>query len=187
MTGRHTRRWFAAIPITGRFYIMFAILLLCGGRRAVAGACTPCSCSPRPARTWRASPPCSARSIARSRCTPASRTELQSAARRRAAARQNLLNALRAQLDLTWALPATAEVAAITDSLRHAGGALFRERRSLRAQGGDAAARPPGHSPISSRAAPRSKPRLRDAMTRMRGCCSASRRACSPKRTRRRP
>ena len=31
MTGRHTRRWFAAIPITGRFYIMFAILLLCDG------------------------------------------------------------------------------------------------------------------------------------------------------------
>src|SRR6185503_9848272 len=31
MTGRHTRRWFAAIPITGRFYIMFGILLLCEG------------------------------------------------------------------------------------------------------------------------------------------------------------
>ena len=28
MTGRHTRRWFAAIPITGRFYIMLAILVL---------------------------------------------------------------------------------------------------------------------------------------------------------------
>jgi hypothetical protein len=28
MTCRHTRRWFAAIPITGRFYIMFAILLM---------------------------------------------------------------------------------------------------------------------------------------------------------------
>ena len=28
MTGRNTRRWFAAIPLTGRFYIMFAILLL---------------------------------------------------------------------------------------------------------------------------------------------------------------
>ena len=29
MTGQHKRRWFAAIPITGRFYIMFAVLLLC--------------------------------------------------------------------------------------------------------------------------------------------------------------
>ena len=29
MTIRPTRWWFTAIPITGRFYIMFAVLLLC--------------------------------------------------------------------------------------------------------------------------------------------------------------
>ena len=28
MTGKLTRRWFAAIPIAGRFHIMLAILLL---------------------------------------------------------------------------------------------------------------------------------------------------------------
>ena len=36
MQGRNSRRWFTAIPITGRFHIMLAILLLCRGRRLLA-------------------------------------------------------------------------------------------------------------------------------------------------------
>ena len=42
MQGRNSRRWFTAIPMTGRFHIMFVILLL-SEVAIVVGACAQCS------------------------------------------------------------------------------------------------------------------------------------------------
>ena len=66
-------------------------------------------------------------------CSPPARTP--------GAGQQNLLNALRAQLDLTWALPATPEVAAITDSLRQPAAQYFESAEAnLRENAGGATA-----------------------------------------------
>ena len=42
MTGRHTRRWFAAIPITGRFYIMFGDPAAVPRAACCSARCAPC-------------------------------------------------------------------------------------------------------------------------------------------------
>ncbi len=87
---------------------------------------------------------------------------------RRARRLANLLNALRAQLELTWALHGDAGSRRDHRHSAAARRAIFRKRRSEPASGRSAAAPPPGHSPTSSRAGRRSKPRLRESMTRMR-------------------
>ena len=85
-------------------------------------------------------------------------TDSQSAATAPGAGEQNLLNALRAQLDFTWALEATAEVASITDSLRQPAAKYFESAEAVTCVR-TPAARPRGRSPTSSRGARRSKPR----------------------------
>jgi diguanylate cyclase (GGDEF)-like protein len=108
-----SRRWLAAIPLTGRFYILFGILLL-----SVAGVlfgalrATQLQAS---ASTDLAHVAAVQRSLDRALTIhSAIATELASAGNHP----QNLLATLRTQLDLTWQLPATAEVTSIIDTVR---------------------------------------------------------------------
>ncbi|HEX5160388.1 MAG TPA: diguanylate cyclase [Steroidobacteraceae bacterium] len=117
MSARHTRRWFTAIPITGRFYIMFAILLLSlagivfGALRAIHAQSDASADLARVAVVHRA--------LDRALDLQASITsQMQAPGTGSAAGSQNLAKGLRAQLESLWTLPATMEVAAITDSLR---------------------------------------------------------------------
>src|SRR5688500_11463793 len=115
MTVRPTRWWFTAIPITGRFYIMFAVLLLCVGAVVFGALRTTQLRSEAGAELARAA--AVQRSLDRALTIHASLTaQLQQPAGDNSS--QNLLTALRAQLEATWALQGTAEIGAITDSLR---------------------------------------------------------------------
>lgn len=113
MHARDPRRWLAAIPITGRFYILFAILLL-----SVVGVLIGASRATQlqsSASTDLARVAAVQRSLDRALTLHAAvSAELASAGNHP----QNLLNTLRTQLDLTWSLPATPEVASIIDSTR---------------------------------------------------------------------
>ena len=114
MNARGSRRWFAAIPLTGRFYILFGILLL-----TVAGVLIG---------ALRATQLQSSASIDLAHVAAVQRSldralSIHTGLAAELAAsnsgnHQNLLNSLRAQMDATWALEATPEVASITDSLR---------------------------------------------------------------------
>src|SRR4249920_2725324 len=104
MTSRHTRRWFSAIPITARFYIMFAILLLCmagivfGTLRATQLQAEASADLARVAAVQRSLD----RALTIHTSIPA---QLQSADAASGGGTQNLVNELRAQLEATWALP----------------------------------------------------------------------------------
>src|SRR5690348_5800479 len=104
MTSRPGRRWFAAIPITGRFYIMFAVLLvsiggiLFGALRATQAQSDAGADLARVAAVQRSLD--RALTLQASIGTPMAQGAAPSGA-------QNLVSALRAQLDATWALPAT--------------------------------------------------------------------------------
>jgi len=165
MTGRHTRRWFAAIPITGRFYIMFAILVLCEGG-VLFGALRAMELQSE-ASTDLARVAAVQRSLDRVLTIHTSiATDSQSAATASGAGEQNLLNALRAQLDLTWALEATAEVASITDSLRQPSTKYFESAEAnLRENAGGATAW--AFADLEPRRAAL-ETAIRDSMTRMR-------------------
>src|SRR6187397_2834780 len=165
MTGRHTRRWFAAIPITGRFYIMFAILVLCEGG-VLFGALRAMELQSE-ASTDLARVAAVQRSLDRVLTIHTSiATDSQAAATPPGAGEQNLLNALRAQLDLTWALESTAEVASITDSLRQPAAKYFESAEAnLRENAGGATAW--AFADLEPRRAALESA-IRDAMTRMR-------------------
>jgi diguanylate cyclase (GGDEF)-like protein len=97
-----------------------------------------------------------------------SQSDLQpSGAAAPAAAQQTLLNALRTQLDLTWALPATAEVVSITDNLRQPAAKYFESAEAnLRENIGGATAW--AFADVEPRRAAL-ETAIRDAMSRMRG------------------
>jgi hypothetical protein len=115
MTIRPTRWWFTAITITGRFYIMFAVLVLCVAGVVFGALRTTELRSEASADLARAA--AVQRSLDRALTVLVSITaELQQQSAD--SSTQNLLTALKAQLEATWALPATAEIGAITDSLR---------------------------------------------------------------------
>ena len=166
MTGRHTRRWFAAIPITGRFYIMFAHPGAVRGWRAVWRAArhgTAVRGQHGPgARRRRAA-------LARSRADHPHEHRHRITVRGHGAgqrASRISLNALRAQLDLTWALEATPEVAGITDSLRQPAAKYFESAEAnLRENAGGATAW--AFADLEPRRAAL-ETAIRDAMTRMR-------------------
>jgi diguanylate cyclase (GGDEF)-like protein len=103
----------AAIPITGRFYILFGVLLL-----SVAGvlfAALRATQLQSSASADLAHVAAVQRSLDRALTIhTASAAELASGGNQP----QNLLSTLRTQLDLTWSLVATPEVQSITDSLR---------------------------------------------------------------------
>ncbi|HEX6638423.1 MAG TPA: diguanylate cyclase [Steroidobacteraceae bacterium] len=113
MQVRGSRQWLAAIPLTGRFYILFGILLLSvvgvliGALRATHLQSSASTDLARVAAVQR--------SLDRALSIHTAVTaDLASAGNHP----QNLLNTLRTQLDLTWSLPATPEVSSIIDSLR---------------------------------------------------------------------
>jgi diguanylate cyclase (GGDEF)-like protein len=115
MTGRSTRRWFTSIPIFGRFYIMLAILVL-----AEAGLVAGCLHAMRlqtEASADLARVAAVQRSLDRA-LTLHGDLSAEFAAAKPGSTPSNGVSALRTQLDLTWTLPASAEVAAITDTLR---------------------------------------------------------------------
>src|SRR5688572_22475908 len=117
MTGRQARRWFTAIPITGRFYIMFAILLLSvagvvfGVLRATQRQADASLDLARVAAVQRSLDRALTLHTSIGAQVPVTGSQVN-------AGSQNFVNALRMQLEATWALPATPEVAAIADSLR---------------------------------------------------------------------
>ena len=117
MTGRNTRRWFAAIPLTGRFYIMFGILLVAEAC-VVLGALRMTQLQSE-ASTELARVASVQRSLDRALTIQKSiGAELQDTGTAPRGGAQNLLTALRVQLESTWALQATPEITAITESLR---------------------------------------------------------------------
>jgi diguanylate cyclase (GGDEF)-like protein len=82
---------------------------------------------------------------------------------------QNLVNALRAQLEATWALPATPEVAAITDSLRTPAAQYFESAENyLHGASGPGTASTWAFADLEPRRAALENG-LREAMNRMRG------------------
>src|SRR5690242_3683917 len=112
MHARGPRRWMAAIPLTGRFYILFGILLLSvAGVLVGALRATQLQSS---ASTDLAHVAAVQRSLDRALTVhTAIAAELASGGNHP----QNLLSTLRTQLDLTWQLPVTPEVGSIIDTL----------------------------------------------------------------------
>jgi diguanylate cyclase (GGDEF)-like protein len=115
MTGRSTRRWFTSIPIFGRFYIMLAILVL--AEAGLVAGCLRAMKLQTEASADLARVAAVQRSLDRA-LTLHGDLSADIAAARPGSTPGNLVSALRAQLDLTLALPANAEVTTITDALR---------------------------------------------------------------------
>jgi len=116
MTIRPTRRWLAAIGITGRFYIMFAVLALCVA--GVVFAALRVTQLQSDASTELARTAAVQRSLDRALTLHTSiGAQVQSAPGARVGG-QDLAAGLRAQFEATWALQATPEITAIVDSLR---------------------------------------------------------------------
>ena len=164
MTGRDTHRWLASIPIIGRFYIMFGVLLLCWGG-VLFGALRAIELRSE-AGTDLARVAAVQRSLDRALTIHTSvATDLQTGEGQKQG-QQTLLNALRAQLDFTWSLQATPEVAAITDGLRQPAAKYFESAEAnLRENTGGATAW--AFADLEPRRASL-ETGLRDAMTRMR-------------------
>ncbi len=161
MHARGSRRWLDAIPITGRFYILFGILLLSvagvllGALRATQLQSSASNDLARVAAVQR--------SIDRALTLHAGlAAELASG---KSGSPQSLLNALRTQLDLTWSLRATPEIVSITDTLRQPATNYFESAETYVQQGGG------GSDWAFADLEPRRaalETALRDAMTRMR-------------------
>jgi diguanylate cyclase (GGDEF)-like protein len=168
MTGRPTRRWLTAIPITGRFHIMLAILLL--AEAGIVAGCLHAAHRQSEASMDLARVAAVQRSLDRSLALQTSlATELQSGRGTQAQGAGTLVNALRAQLEATGALPATPEIASIIDGLRTPAAQYLESAEAFVKQGGDSGG-------ASAWAFADLEPRraalesgLRDSMTRMRG------------------
>jgi diguanylate cyclase (GGDEF)-like protein len=117
MTSRPTRRWLNAIPITGRFHIMLAILLL--AEAGIVAGCLHVARQQSESSTDLAQVAAVQRSLDRSlssQGTLASKLAEGPGAQPNGTAAS--IAALRMQLDALWELPATPEVASITDTVR---------------------------------------------------------------------
>ena len=130
MLGRNTRRWFAAIPIVGRFYIMFGILLL--AEAAIVFGALRAMQMQSEASVDLARVAAVQRSLDRALTLETSIVAQTQPGDNRtpAAGSQTLLSALRAQLESTWALPMSPEVAAITDTVRQPAAQYFESMES---------------------------------------------------------
>ena len=167
MNGRQTRRWFTSIPITGRFHIMLAILLL--GEAGIVVGCLHAARQQNEASLDLARVAAVQRSLDRALTIQASvGRELKSNRNASDPRPENLLNGLSAQLEATWTLPTTPEVTVITDTLRapasqYLDAAARFLRESLNAQDpspSTLADLEPRHAALETA--------LHDAMTRMR-------------------
>jgi len=166
MTGRFTRRWFTSIPIFGRFYIMLAILVL--AEVGLVAGCLHAMRLQTEASADLARIAAVQRSLDR---TLALHGDLSAgiAAAHPGSTPDNLLSALRAQLDLTWTLPANTEVAAITDALRTPAAQYLESVEEYVRQGGGAGgATAWAFADLEPRRAAL-ETSLKDSMLRMRG------------------
>ena len=161
MITRGSRWWLAAIPLTGRFYILFALVLL-----SVAGVLVG---SIQATRLQAAASADLAHVAAVQRSLDRALTMHTGLSAEMASAgsgnTQALLNALRAQLDLTWSLLASAEVGSILDSLRQPATNYFESAETYVRTGGS------GSDWAFADLEPRRaalETALRDSMTRMR-------------------
>src|SRR3954465_4885580 len=117
VTNRLTRRWLNAIPITGRFHIMLAILLL--AEAGIVVGCLHVAHQQSESSMELARVAAVQRSLDRALTLQSSLAgELQNAHGSAASSAETALTELRAQIAATLALPASAEVTTITDALR---------------------------------------------------------------------
>src|SRR3982751_6015686 len=117
VTSRTTRRWLNAIPITGRFHIMLAILLL--AEAGIVIGCLHVAHQQSESSTELARVAAVQRSLDPSVVVQGSlASELQDGHFSSAADAATLVTELRTQIDATFALPASPEVASIIDNVR---------------------------------------------------------------------
>src|SRR4051812_47460575 len=166
MTIRPTRWWFTAITITGRFYIMFAVMLLCVASVVFGALRTTELRAEASADLARAA--AVQRSLDRA-LTVLTGITAQLQQPTADASTQNLLTALKAQLEATWALPATGEIGAILDTL-HAPAAKFYQATEgfLRDGAGGSGATTWAFAELEPRRAAL-ETGIKESMTRMRG------------------
>jgi diguanylate cyclase (GGDEF)-like protein len=160
MTARGSRRWLAAIPITGRFYILFALLVTAVG--GVLFGALRATHLQADASADLAHVAAVQRSLDRALTLHTGlAAELASAAGDNP---QNMLSALRTQLDLIGSMYASPEVTSITDSLRQPAQQYFESAETYVLKGGGSdwafADLEPRRAALETS--------LRDAMTRMR-------------------
>jgi diguanylate cyclase (GGDEF)-like protein len=166
MTGRSTRRWFTSIPIFGRFYIMLAILVL--AEAGLVAGCLRAMHLQTEASADLARVAAVQRSLDRA-LTLHGDLSAEMAAAQPGTSPNNLVRALRAQVDLTLALPASPEVASITDSLRTPAAQYLESVEGyIRNGGGADGATAWAFADLEPRRAAL-ETSLRDAMSRMRG------------------
>jgi diguanylate cyclase (GGDEF)-like protein len=166
MTGRQTRRWFTAIPITGRFHIMLAILLLAEG--VIVAGCVQLMRQQGEASVDLARVASVQRSLDRVLTLQASiGAEFQSARGATPGSTSNLVNALRTQLESTWALPMTPEIVAITDAVRQPAVQYLESVEGYLREGGNTAGAAWAFADLDPRRAAL-ETTIRDAMNRMR-------------------
>ena len=123
MQGRSKRRWFNAIPVTGRFHIMLVILLL--SEAAIVGGCLRAMTRHNEAGMDLAQVAAVQRSLDRAlQMHSGSGVQLQPGGTAGGNPAE-FVRALRGQLEAAWALPATPEVTAITDMLRQPAAQYF--------------------------------------------------------------
>ncbi len=163
MTGRPTLRWLAAIPITGRFHIMLAILLI--AEAAIVFGCIRLMQQQGEASTDLARVAAVQRSLDRVLTIQANvAVELQGP---RAAGPHNLVSALRAQVDSIWKLPMTPEVVAITDAVRQPATQYLESVEGYLREGGETAGAAWAFAELEPRRSGLESA-VRDAMNRMR-------------------
>ncbi len=114
MQGPQTRRWYNAIPVTGRFHIMLVILLL--SEAVIVGGCLRAMDQHTEAGMELAQVASLQRALDRALTMQSEGAALLQAPG--AAGAAEFPRALRTQFDAIWALPASAEVKSITDTLR---------------------------------------------------------------------
>jgi diguanylate cyclase (GGDEF)-like protein len=164
LSAKNSRQWFAAIPITGRFYIMFGVLLL-----SVAGVLTGALRATRlqsDASTGLAHVAAVQRALDRTLTLHSGLGAELAAGGGARASQQNLLEALRAQIESIRSLQVTPEVTAIVDTL-HQPAANYFESAQAYVQAGSSAGTDWAFADLEPRRAAL-EAALRDAMTRMR-------------------
>ena len=133
MSTRGSRRWLAAIPITGRFYILFGVLVLAVG--GVLFATLRATQLQADASSELAHVAAVQRSLDRALTLHASVSAALASAQD-SGEQRNLLTALRTQMDVTWSLYASPEVASIVESLRQPSTNYFESAETYVSRGG---------------------------------------------------
>ncbi|HTU67308.1 MAG TPA: diguanylate cyclase [Steroidobacteraceae bacterium] len=164
MTGRPTRRWLTAIPITGRFHIMLAILLL--AEAGIVIGCLHVAHQQSESSMDLARVAAVQRSLDRSLQLQGNLASgLQDGRSAEHGNVATLVGELRTQITGTLALPATPEVASITDAVRTPAAQYLESADKFVEQGSDSGAW--AFADLEPRRAALENA-LKDAMVRMR-------------------